>query len=99
MVKVIMTWDIQENKEQEYIEFAVGELSPTLSALGLQISEVWYTILGGGPEMVVAGLMQSRSEAKQLLSSEEWHGLRTRLEEYVENIKIKIVRPHGPFQM
>lgn len=99
MVKVIMTWDIQENKEQEYIEFAVGELSPALSSLGLQINEVWYTIIGSGPEMIVSGLMPTRAEARQLIRSREWERLQDRLGDYVENVNIKIVQPKGPFQM
>ncbi len=99
MVKLIMTWDIQEGREQAYIEFAVGELSPALSTLGFQIREVWYTQVGSGPEMVVVGLMPTRSEAQQLLASSEWQRLREQLTEFVENIKVKIVRPQGPFQM
>jgi hypothetical protein len=99
MVKVIMTWDIQENKEIEYIEFAVNELSPTLGALGLQINDVWYTVVGSGPEMVVSGLMPDRSEAMHLLQSRDWSQLQKRLAEFVENINVKIVQPQGPFQM
>jgi hypothetical protein len=99
MVKVIMTWDIQENKEKEYIEFAVNELSPTLGALGLQINDVWYTVVGSGPEMVVSGLMPDRSEAMHLLQSRDWSQLQKRLAEFVENINVKIVQPQGPFQM
>ncbi len=99
MVKLIMTWDIQEGQEQAYIEFAVGELSPALNALGLQIREVWYTQVGSGPEMVVAGLMPTREEAVQLVGSSEWQRLREQLNEFVENINVKIVQPKGPFQM
>jgi hypothetical protein len=99
MVKVIMTWDIQESKEKEYIEFAVNELSPTLGALGLQISDVWYTMYGNGPEMVVSGLMQSRADALKLLQSRDWAQLRRHLSEYVDHINVKIVPPKGPFQM
>ena len=94
-----MTWDIQENKEIEYIEFAVNELSPTLGALGLQINDVWYTVVGSGPEMVVSGLMPDRSEAMHLLQSRDWSQLQKRLAEFVENINVKIVQPQGPFQM
>ena len=94
-----MTWDIQDKKEQEYIDFAVSELSPTLGALGLQINDVWYTIIGAGPEMVVSGLMPNRAEARGLLQSRDWAQLRRRLQEYVERINVKIVDPKGPFQM
>jgi hypothetical protein len=99
MVRVIMTWDIQENKEKDYIEFAVSEFSPQLHALGLQISDVWYTLVGGSPEMVVLGLMDSRADAIGMLRGGEWQRLAERLLEYVENVQVKVVEPHGPFQM
>lgn len=99
MVKVIMTWDIQDGKEQDYIEFAVSELSPTLGALGLQINDVWYTVIGGGPEMVVSGMMSNRADALGLLQSRDWSQLQKRLNEYVEHMNVKIVEPSGPFQM
>jgi hypothetical protein len=99
MVRVIMTWDIQDGKEQEYIEFAVGELGPTLGALGLQIKDVWYTVVGSGPEMVVLGEMRDRNEAQGLFASRDWSQLEKRLLTFVENIKVKFVRPKGPFQL
>ena len=99
MVKVIMTWNIQDGKEQEYIEFAVSELSPTLGTLGLQINDVWYTVIGAGPEMVVSGLMSNRSDALGLLQSRDWSQLQKRLNEFVENVNVKVVEPRGPFQM
>ena len=99
MVKVIMTWDIQDGKEQEYIEFAVSELGPTLGTLGLQINDVWYTIAGSGPEMVVSGLMKSRGDAEALFASRDWSQLEKRLLSYVENVNIKFVKPKGPFQL
>lgn len=94
-----MTWDIQDGKEQEYIEFAVGELGPTLGALGLQISDVWYTVVGGGPEMVLLGNMQNRRDAEALFASRDWRQLEKRLLTFVENVKIKLAKPKGPFQL
>ena len=94
-----MTWDIQDGKEQDYIEFAVGELGPKLSSLGLQINDVWYTVVGSGPEMVVSGLMNTRSDAEGLFASRDWRQLENKLRTYVENITIKFVRPRGGFQL
>jgi hypothetical protein len=94
-----MTWDILDGKEQDYIEFAVGELGPKLNDLGLQINDVWYTVVGAGPEMVLSGLMNTRSDAEGLFASPDWGDLEGRLRTYVENIKIKFVRPKGPFQL
>jgi hypothetical protein len=99
MIRVIMTWDIQDGKEQDYIEFAVGELGPTLGALGLQITDVWYTVVGSGPEMIVLGQMRTRSEAQSLFASRDWTQLEKRLLTYVENVKIKLARKKGPFQL
>ncbi len=94
-----MTWDIQEGKEQEYIEFAVSELSPTLGALGLQINDVWYTVVGSGPEMVVSGIMDNRADAMGLLQSRDWSQIQKRLVDFVEHVNVKVVEPRGPFQM
>jgi hypothetical protein len=94
-----MTWDIQDGKEQDYIEFAVGELGPTLGALGLQITDVWYTIVGSGPEMVVLGQMRNRGDAQSLFASRDWTQLEKRLLTYVENVKIKLAQKKGPFQL
>ncbi|GAC1548897.1 MAG: hypothetical protein NVS2B7_24960 [Herpetosiphon sp.] len=98
-IKVIMTWNIKEGKQQEYIEFAVGELGPSLNGLGMQISEVWYTIAGDNPEMVVLGVMANKTQAQRLFNGDEWRALETTLEQYVENIKVKFRAPHAPFQM
>lgn len=94
-----MTWNIQEGKQQEYIEFAVGELGPTLGALGMQITEVWYTIAGSDPEMVLLGLMSSMSEARQLFKGRDWGQLEKRLQTFVEDINIKFATPQAPFQL
>ncbi len=99
MVRVIMTWDIQDNKEKDYIEFAVTELSPGLHALGLTISDVWYTLTGSGPEMIIFGMMENRADALGLLRSRDWRRLAERLNEYVENVRVKVVEPKGPFQL
>ena len=99
MVKVIMTWDIQHGKEQDYIEFAVGTLGRPMSTLGLQINDVWYTIAGNGPEMVLSGLMRSRSEAESLFASRDWSQLEKQLRTYVENVKVKFVTPRAGFQL
>lgn len=99
MIRVIMTWNIQDGKEQDYIEFAVGELGPKLSTLGLRIEDVWYTIAGVAPEMLLLGAMNSRSEAEGLFASREWSQIERRLLTFVEDVKIKFARPKGGFQI
>jgi hypothetical protein len=43
--------------------------------------------------------MPSRRDAQELLQSNEWEQLRERLNEFVEDVTIKVVKPNGPFQM
>ena len=38
-VKVIMTWDIAAERDQEYFEFVIGEFVPGVQRLGLQPAE------------------------------------------------------------
>ena len=40
-VKVIMTWDIAAERDQEYFEFVIGEFVPGVQRLGLQPTEAW----------------------------------------------------------
>ena len=96
MIKVIMTWNIQEGKQQEYIEFAVSEFGPTLGALGMRISEVWYTVAGSDPEMVVLGVMPNRRAAEKLFAGYDWKQLEKRLMTFVEDITIKFAPPRAP---
>ena len=55
--------------------------------------------LGNGPEMVVSGLMNNRADAEGLFAGRDWSQLERRLTSYVENVKIKIAKPKGPFQL
>ena len=62
-VKLVMTWDIQDGREREYIEFAVGEFGPGLLRLGLRITDAWYTQAGAGPQVTLGGLIDSAEAA------------------------------------
>jgi hypothetical protein len=87
-----MTWDIQSGKEQDYVEFAVGEFGPALQRLGLQITDVWYTMAGDGPQIVLAGLMESAEQVEQLMQAEDYLELQERLLQYVEDFRWRITR-------
>jgi hypothetical protein len=60
-VKVIMTWDIAAERDQEYFEFVIGEFVPGVQRLGLQPSEAWATIYGSYPQIQV-GLLATDAE-------------------------------------
>ncbi|HNA89058.1 MAG TPA: hypothetical protein PK989_07115, partial [Anaerolineales bacterium] len=91
-VKVLMTWDIAAERDQEYFEFIIGEFVPGVQRLGLQPSEAWATLYGSYPQIQVGLLASNAAEARRVLASPEWGLLQDRLFGYVKNYSYKIVQ-------
>ena len=94
-VKLVMTWDIQDGKEREYIEFAVGEFGPGLLRLGMRITDAWYTQAGAGPQVTLGGLVDGADAARALMAGPDFQRLRERLFEYIEDFQWRIVGPNS----
>jgi len=97
-VKVLMTWDIAGERDQEYFEFIIGEFIPGVQRLGLQPAEAWATIYGSYPQIQVGLLATDVAQAHQVLDSGEWGLLQDRLFSYVKNFSYKVVPARGGFQ-
>jgi len=96
--KVIMTWDISSEREQEYFEFVIGEFVPSVQRMGLQPIEAWATIYGSHPQIQVGLLATDAASAQRILSSPEWVRLSEQLFGYVKNYSHKVVPARGGFQ-
>jgi len=96
--KLIMSWDISTNHEQEYMEFIVNDFLPRLQQMGFDIGETWITVYGDYPQILVSVLAPSRQEIKRILQGQSWKTLYDRLMEYVENYSQKVVPVRGGFQ-
>jgi hypothetical protein len=99
MMKVLMSWDIRTGREAEYFEFAVKEFAPGLIRLGLQTSEVWYTLYGDCPQMLHGCVAEDLPTIQNILKTDEWHDLMAKLGEYVTDFHQKIVHATGNFQL
>ncbi|MDP1545747.1 MAG: hypothetical protein Q8L87_06980 [Anaerolineales bacterium] len=97
-VKVIMTWDIAAERDQEYFEFIIGEFVPGVQRLGLKPSEAWATLYGSYPQIQVGLLANDANHARQILASSDWGVLQDRLFGYVKNYSYKIVPVRAGFQ-
>ena len=97
-VKVLMTWDIAPEHEQEYFEFVIGEFVPGVQRLGFQPTEAWATLYGTYPQIQVVLLAESVAHAHRMLGSSDWSLLQDRLFTYVKNYSCKVVPAHGGFQ-
>jgi hypothetical protein len=97
-VKMIMTWDIAPNHEQEYFEFVVREFIPAVKHMGVDLSDAWATVYGDRPQILITAVAPSLSKARQLLRSAEWKEIQSRLLELVVNFNVKIVEARNSFQ-
>jgi hypothetical protein len=97
-VKVLMTWDISPEHEQEYFEFVIGEWIPGIQRLGLEPVEAWATIYGNYPQIQVAMLAPDLPDAQRVLNSTDWNVLRGKLFNYVRNYSFKVVDAKSSFQ-
>lgn len=101
-VKLLMSWDIKTQQERAYIEFVFREFLPALDQMGIQTTDAWsvqYRRDSSTPDMLVGGIMDSAQEMEELLNSDAWATLRTKLMRYIENYEEKVVPLSGGFQL
>jgi hypothetical protein len=97
-VKLIMSWDIQPEREQEYFEFVVREFIPGVQRLGFELSDAWATVFGSEPQILVGIQMPDRAQMHQVTESEDWKSLMNQLQDYVQNFRQKLVEARAGFQ-
>jgi len=97
-VKLIMTWDITPEHEQEYFEFVIREFIPGVQRLGWELTDAWATVYGERPQILVGATLPNLNRARQMLASPEWATLYNKLMDYVQNYSQKIVPARGVFQ-
>ena len=98
-VKILMSWDIQKGRDQEYFEFVVREFAPTITRMGLQPTEVWFAVYGQCPQIMMGGITPDLDTMKKLVDSKEWNELHERLLQFVQNYQQKVVRFSPGFQL
>ena len=96
--KLIMTWDISPEKEQEYFEFVVREFIPEVQKLGFTLSDAYMTVYGERPQILLGAVMPSIGIVQDIVSTERWQSLIEKLLEFVSNYQTRIVKSTGSFQ-
>ena len=98
-IKLIMTWDITPEHEQEYFEFVIREYIPGLQRIGCELTDAWATVYGAQPQITVGAVIASGFKARQMLQSEEWTHLNNRLQDFIQNFTLKVVEAKSGFQL
>jgi len=98
-VKLLMTWDILPNREQEYFEFVISDFLPEIKQLGIRPVDAWYTMYGDQPQIMVAAKMQSQAALAVAMASKDWQRLLDKLNHFVENFTYKVIPARTGFQL
>lgn len=99
MVKLIMTWNIREGKETEYLEFLMRDFTKGVGSMGIQATEAWYSVWGHGPQVLAGCVADDLETMEKALASDEWEELREKLEQLVVDLRCKVVEAKGGFQL
>ncbi len=91
-VKLIFTWDIAPDREQDYFEFMVREFIPGVQRLGFELTDAWATVYGSQPQIMVGVVLPSISKARQVMRTSEWNSLYNKAVGHVVNFSSKIVK-------
>jgi len=97
-VKLVMTWDIAPDHEQDYYEFVINEFVPGVQRLGLQPAEAWVTVFGDYPQIQVGILADDLPGVQRALNSDSWTQLQDKLFALVQNFSYKVIPARNGFQ-
>jgi len=92
MVKVKISYDMREGMEQECQEYLVNRMAPVLSDLGFDVTDVWYTIWGGSPQILGGGKLETMDEARRVFGSDEWIEVSDKLESMTDNFQVRFLQ-------
>ena len=97
-VKLVMTWDIAPDHEQDYFEFVINEFVPGVQRMGLQPTEAWATVFGNYPQIQVSILGEDLPDVQRALNSDSWTQLQDKLFALVQNFSYKVITARNGFQ-
>jgi hypothetical protein len=99
LVKLLLTYNVNDDSSEDYRQFVTGEFIPAVQQLGLAVTEVWYTAYGDYPERQTELVSRDEDTMWGVLASDEWTELETRLKEYVNDFGRKVIKYQPGFQM
>ena len=92
--KLLMTYNILPEHQEEYLNFMVNVFVPSLQRLGLANAGVWHTAYGNYPSRLMVFVAEDKDTMTQARASKTWKDLEQKLEMYVTDYSRNIV----PFQ-
>ncbi len=94
-IKFVQTWNPVAGRKQEYATFITREFQPRMKALGLEVVSGWYTLVGGGPLILVESLAESLDHVENALNDERFHEMLDRFMNLVTHYASRALKPAG----
>jgi hypothetical protein len=91
MVKVMISYDMQEGREQEAQDYLVNKLAPGLAKLGFRLSDVMFTVWGNSPQITSAGELEDVETARTIFHSSDWRSLAEGMDELTTNLHVRVM--------
>ena len=98
-LKLLLSYDVRQDNQQEYYKFVMGSYLPKLQEMGFQMSEAWHTAYGDAPNRLIGLVCSDENSMNVLLSSDDWESLNEQLEEFVSEFDYKFIPYRGGFQL
>jgi len=85
MSTIFFYWDIKPEKDKEYMDFIFNDYLPSMSRLGISVTDGWLKIAGEGPQIIALGESDDVATTLTAIESREFRAAETRLLNFVEN--------------
>jgi len=92
MLKIYISYDMQDGKERECQEYLANTLAPGLARMGFQFSQVWFSMWGDAPQILAGGEIESLEKAQSIFLSNDWEKLAEEMEPLVEDFQVKLIQ-------
>ncbi len=96
--KMILSYDVLPNNHDNYYQFILGEMVPAMQEMGVYMTEAWHTAYGEYPIRMVSFVSEEIETINNMLSSDRWNDLETRLMSYIRNYSRKVIEYRQGFQ-
>ncbi|MBC6936412.1 MAG: hypothetical protein DWB42_11295 [Chloroflexi bacterium] len=96
--RLLLQYDIRPEFYDTYYEYVIKEFVPALQSMGLYMVAVWHTAFGDYPVRQVEFIGESLEAVSEVLHSDRWQTLESRLTSYTQRYRRKLVRYRAGFQ-
>lgn len=96
--KMIVAYDVNPSTQDSYYQFVLGEMVPAMQEMGVYMTEAWHTAYGEYPIRMVSFVSEDVETIYDMLDSDRWTDLESRLQSYIRNYSRKVVAYRQGFQ-